>query len=416
MTRGAAPLGLRLALWALALIGVFALSAGVSLFAFLRSLGGREAVAGSALLPEPRPEERINVLLLGVDAVESTERSDTIMVASLDPLTREAAVLSIPRDTLVNLPGRPGREKIAHAHAYGGPLASLRVVSELLDVPIHYYVKVDFRGFVALVDALGGVTLNVEKPMRYSDPYQNLEIDLQPGLQRLDGDKALQFVRYRQDGDLNRIRRQQAFLRALADEVFRAGTVLRLPRVVLELSRYVETNMSPEEIMRLARLAAAVDREKVAMDSLPVRPLWTGPPGSEHYIGEEVDPAGVATVVDRLLRGIDRAANGRIRVRVVDASGRPDQVQPVVRLLRDYGYSVLAEQARASAEDETRVIHGGQGESVLRAQVLARTVSAALGPVKVYRSRAGGFPFGLRAEARDLEGADLVLIVGKTSG
>lgn len=394
---------LRLAAVLAAAAAVFLASAGFMLLASLRGAGG-EASAEAGLAAEPGPEERVNVLLLGVDLVEGTERSDTIMVLSLDPLLRTAAVLSIPRDTLAALPGRPTRERIGHAHAYGGPAAAVRAVSQLLGVPIHHHVKVKFQGFVAAVDALGGVTLDVEQRMRYSDPAQGLEIDLQPGRQHLDGERALQFVRYRLDGDLNRIRRQQQFLRALMDQAFQTGTVLRLPAAALTLSRHVETSLRPDQVVQLAQLAARVKPGDVEMAALPVRPEWTGPEGTGTYLGEEMDPVLAGPVVDRLLRGIDRTANARVRVRVVDASGSGGRVRAVQDLLAGYGYAVVG-TAVAPPQRETRVLHpGDQGEGAAR--LLARTLAPALGHVGVYRA-AGG---------RDWEGADLVLLVGTAAG
>lgn len=408
------PYWVRVAGWAFALFLVFSFSAGLGLFAFLNGLRGEGTVQGAGLVAEPGPGERVNVLVLGVDSVDGVERSDTIMVFSLDPLTREIALLSIPRDTLVEIPGRPGREKITHAHAYGGPLKSLLTVSAFLGEPIHYYVKVDFKGFASLVDILGGVTVDVEKPMRYHDPTQDLHIDFAPGRQRLQGQKALEFVRYRSDGDLNRIRRQQAFLQAAADEAFRAGTILKLPKMLGELARYVETNMTPQEMLSLAQQVAAADRSEIVMGTVPVRAAWTtGVRGGEVYLGEEADPQGKADRVERLLKGVDRAANARVKVSVVDASGEAGGGDRLSRLLRGLGYAVVSVSERpAGGAGETAVIYNGGEDGHLLAQVLARSLADSLGPVAVYRPAPWKVLFGAGKGAAP-EGADLTLTVGR---
>lgn len=403
----------RVAGWAFALFLVFSFSAGLGLFTFLNGLRGPGTVQGAGLVAEPGPGQRVNVLVLGVDSVDGIERSDTVMVFSLDPLTHEIALLSIPRDTLVEIPGRPGREKITHAHAYGGPLKSLLTVSAFLEEPIHYYVKVDFRGFASLVDLLGGVTVDVEKPMHYHDPTQDLRIDFEPGRQRLEGRKALEFVRYRSDGDLNRIRRQQAFLQAAADQAFRAGTILKLPQMLGELSRYVETNMTPQEMLSLAQWVAAADRSEIVMGTVPVRAAWTtGARGGEIYLGEEADPQGKAERVERLLKGVDRAANAGVRVSIVDAAGA-GAGERAGRLLGALGYAVVSvREGSADATGGAAVVYNGGADGYRLAQVLARSLSDTLGPVAVYRpGRLRALLGGGRESVP--EGADLTLIVGR---
>lgn len=408
------PYWVRVAGWAFALFLIFSFSAGLGLFAFLNGLRGQGTVQGAGLVAEPGPGERVNVLVLGVDSVDGIERSDTLMVFSLDPLTREIALLSVPRDTLVEIPGRPGREKITHAHAYGGPLKSLLTVSAFLGEPIHYYVKVDFKGFASLVDLLGGVTVDVEKPMRYHDPTQDLHIDFAPGRQRLMGQKALEYVRYRSDGDLNRIRRQQAFLQAAADEAFQAGTILKLPRMLGELSRYVETNMTPQEMLSLAQQVAAADRSEIVMGTVPVHAAWTtGARGGEIYLGEEADPRGKADLVGRLLKGVDRTANARVKVSIVNAAADAGAGERVGRLLGALGYAVVGvSESPAGAAAGTAVVYNGGEDRHLLAQVLARSLADALGPVSVYRPAPWRTLFGGGRDAVP-EGADLTLIVGR---
>lgn len=401
--------------WVAGLILLFGLGVGVGLFVFLNGLGGK-AAAGFPLAAAPRPGERVNILVLGLDQ-DGTKihRSDTMMVVSLDPLRHEMGVLSIPRDTLVDIPGGPRHDKITHAHAYGGPMKSLVVASDFLGVPIHYYVRVNFQGFRSLVDLLGGVTVDVEKPMHYVDPTQDLYINLSPGRQHLDGEKALEFVRYRNDSDLNRIRRQQEFLRAVADEAFRVGTITKLPRMAGELTRYIDTNMSPQEILRMAQIASAVERGRIVMDTVPTKAVWTA---RNEYRGEEADRQATGELADRLLKGIDRQANSRVRVRVVSGGGSPGAAERLVLALREQGYQVIdATENPGQRYQGAAVVYEGGDDALLQAQLLARTLAGSFDPVKVMRPAPLRGLLGSRlGHPGSLDGADLLVIAGGAGG
>jgi len=154
-----------------------------------------------------QPVDSITVLLLGTDSRpgETVGRTDTIIVARVDTAENRLSLLSIPRDTRVNIP-KHGMDKINSANVYGGPTLTARVVSDLIGMPVQYYALTNWESFKEMVDTLGGITIDVEKRMYYYDRADGPEyiIDLQPGVQRLDGRKALQYVRWRNDalGDI----------------------------------------------------------------------------------------------------------------------------------------------------------------------------------------------------------------------
>lgn len=215
-----------------------------------------------------------NVLILGVD--DGGERSDTLILAAASPASG-LWLLSIPRDTRVSIPGRQGLDKIGHAHAYGGPELASRTVSALIGAPVHGYVEFDFRAFAAAVDALGGVEIDVEQRMSYRDPYQNLKIDLRPGLQTLRGGEALQYVRFRDGtGDIGRIQRQQKFVAALLDQAFSPSRIWRLPAAFLAASRYVRADFAGGSVPALivAALRSRVGGLRTA--SVPGVPVQAG--------------------------------------------------------------------------------------------------------------------------------------------
>jgi len=152
--------------------------------------------------PEPDSfKGRINVLVMGVDARkgEKMARADTMMLCSVDTEKNLVSILSIPRDTRVRVPGQ-GWEKINSTTLFGGPSLAMRTVSDLLGgIKVNNYVITNYDGFKDIVDALGGVTIDVKERMYHEDPQDGgiYTINLKPGIQRLNGDKALQFVRYR---------------------------------------------------------------------------------------------------------------------------------------------------------------------------------------------------------------------------
>ncbi len=221
-------------------------------------LGGK--INNSPLVPEEKqnnPEhvfqsrDILNILVLGVDQRENEPaRADTLMVAALDLREKEVHLLSIPRDTRVPIPTKGVTRRINYAHAVGGAELTVKTVEQFLQLPIHYYIETNFVGFSKIIDALDGVTINVERRM-----YKPLEgIDLQAGLQKLNGKDALSYVRWRDDGraDIGRIERQQKFLRALTDQALQFSTLWKIPQLLEELEEYVETDMNLKQMIALA--------------------------------------------------------------------------------------------------------------------------------------------------------------------
>ncbi len=221
-------------------------------------------------LPEPAPEEKINLLLMGVDARpgETESRSDTIIFVSVDTTRPEPAVLvlSIPRDSLVTIPGY-GEDKVNHSHSFGGIPLLLETVSQLLGRSIHYYAELNFDGFSRAMDILGGVDLNVEERMYYPEEG----IDLEPGLQHLDGAQCLAFVRYRYypEGDIARVSKQQQFLSALIDQHFTLANVFKLPLIFNEITPYISTNLPIDKALSLGKVLANMNMNQVQMQIVP---------------------------------------------------------------------------------------------------------------------------------------------------
>jgi polyisoprenyl-teichoic acid--peptidoglycan teichoic acid transferase len=199
--------------------------------------------------------------------------SDAMLMMRFDPTAKKFTVLSIPRDSRVHIQG-VGETKINFANYIGGASLSAQTVSQMLgDVPIDRYIRVNVDGFGKLIDALGGVDVYVPKRMKYQDDSQHLYINLKPGQQRLDGAKAIQYMRYRYDelGDIGRVQRQQTFFRAFLEQKLNVETITKLPEVLSILKENIDTNLTLEEILALAAFVSKTNRKDARMLMVPGR-------------------------------------------------------------------------------------------------------------------------------------------------
>ncbi len=208
-------------------------------------------------------------VVLGMD--DGRGNTDTIMVGKFDPDNHTINVINIPRDTLVNV--KWNIKKANSLYAYGGIDGVIDGLAKILGFPVDFYVIVDLDAFKKLVDAVDGVEFDVPKDMRYSDPAQNLEINLKKGYQTLDGDKALQLVRARTNvwasGDIGRIEMQQAFLKAAAAQIIEKKDKLDLKEIIDVFFNNVKTSLKIGEIGWLAREFYKMDAESITFQTLP---------------------------------------------------------------------------------------------------------------------------------------------------
>lgn len=228
-------------------------------------------------------KNEILFLLLGIDAQDSENekgaRTDTMMLVKVDLSNESVNVLSIPRDTKVNIDGRSEISKINAAHAYGGPELAVKTVKELLGLNLDYYVKVDYTIVEEAVDKIGGVEVDVPQDMYYEDPTADppLVIDLKEGKQVLDGQKSLQFLRFRKgykDADLGRIRAQQQFIKAFIEQALRPKNLVKLPTMVPSYYRNVDTNIPMSSLTKMALKARKINTDNITLNTLPGDGKW----------------------------------------------------------------------------------------------------------------------------------------------
>lgn len=325
----------------------------------------------------------LNILILGTDIVPAKEandrgfraptdsldgRSDTVLLSHFDPEARRVNVVSIPRDTRVEIPGFGGH-KINVANIYGGPGLAVQTVSNVLGVEINRYVRINPQGVVQLIDALGGVTVYIPRAMKYSDDSQHLYINLPQGWHTLSGLQAQQYLRFRADelGDIGRVQRQQALLRALANKAVKPETIVRAVDIFNIVKRNLDTNLSIEDILSLAQFATQINpKEDLRMVMLPGRFSRAGEYRTSYWLPDE-------RAVNRLratLFGLDGtvieptlAAN--VRLTIQNATGEPGSARDVRRYLLKQGFrSVDFTNPRPDPIWQTEVVaQGGDAQA-----------------------------------------------------
>ncbi|WP_040204482.1 LCP family protein [Neobacillus jeddahensis] len=217
-----------------------------------------------------------NILLLGSDARgKETSRADTIMIVHFNEDKGTFKITSIMRDSYVAIPGH-GKHKINSAFALGGPELMRQTIKQNFDLDLQYYAIADFQGFVQLIDEAfpEGVEINVEKKMT-----ANVEVPLEPGLQKLDGAHLLSYVRFRHDavGDFGRVERQQKTVKAIKDQLSGIQTIAKLPKLIGVVSPYVNTNMDTSDTLFMAKDFLSNDRGEIEALRIPIEDSFTEP-------------------------------------------------------------------------------------------------------------------------------------------
>jgi LCP family protein required for cell wall assembly len=337
----------------------------------------------------PQLTRPVNILVLGVKVLSSDIEnppeesldlgyhslvnsfeglSDTMLLLRFNPETEQLVMLSLPRDTRTYVDGL-GETKLNAANAYGGPALAAESVSDLLGgVSIDRYVRINVQGVEKLIDALGGVTVYVPQDMKYTDESQHLYIDLKQGEQHLDGEQALQFLRFRYDekGDIGRVQRQQSLIRAMQEQALSPATLTRLPQILSVIQSHVDTNLSVEELVALMGFAAQSDRSNVQMLMLP---------GDFSNFEDYYDASYWLPNFDQIDEVVSQYFGngttysrdyefdpGYLRIAIQDSTENSEAVDNLVNALYDAGYSnVYIDTDWSEPLSETRII-AQQGE------------------------------------------------------
>ncbi|WP_010532103.1 LCP family protein [Lentibacillus jeotgali] len=218
-------------------------------------------------------KKSVNILLLGVDERENDKgRSDTMILVSMNPNTDSMKMLSIPRDTRVNIPGH-GLDKINHAYAFGDMQLSVNTVNQTLDVPVHFYIKVNMEGFRQGIDALGGITVTNDRA------FSQGGYDFPAGDITLNGDEALNYIRMRKDdprGDLGRNERQRSVIQAAIDKGASFSSITKVTNILDIVGDNVKTDLTFDQMQTLF---SDYRQTRSTIDSMEIS-------GSGQYIGD----------------------------------------------------------------------------------------------------------------------------------
>ncbi len=330
---------------------------------------------------------RVTILLLGLDyrdwsADEGPSRSDTMILLTLDPLTSTAGILSIPRDLWVSIPGfEHGKINTAYylGDAYklpgGGPAQAVRTVEEFLGVPINYYAQIDFGAFVRFIDEIGGVKIDVPEPITIDLLGSGFETKkkLQPGVQVLPGEWALAYARarYTEGGDFDRAQRQQQVILAIRERILSLDMlptlIAKAPTLFAELSSGVNTNLSLDEVIKLAVLAQEVPDEGLKRGSIDAKTVLFGksPDGLDILIPL---PDKIFQVRDQIFTGTgglrpetpgdsrEQLQAEAARIAIFNGSGVPGLAERTAEYLRSQGANIVQVGNADQAYTSTTVI------------------------------------------------------------
>ncbi len=317
--------------------------------------------------PTWKGTDRVNILLLGIDQRpderDQPTRSDTMIVLTIDPKTKSAGMLSIPRDLWVPIPGH-GENKINTANFFGdadkpgnGPALAKRTVQDLLGIPIHYYVRVDFQGFKKLIDMVGGVNIDVERPLKDNEypteDYGIQRVYIPAGIQHMDGETALQYARSRHaDNDFARSQRQRQVILAARQQALQLNILPKLPGMLTTIMQAVKTDLSPTDLLALAGLLRDIDSNSIVSEAI-----------DDSMVNDMNHDGTVLTlkrqeaqkVINEVFYGY-RVKQEAAKIEVQNGTGRTGLAASVAEQLKNAGYSVVKIGNASSDYKETAII------------------------------------------------------------
>ncbi|MCW3058760.1 MAG: cell envelope-related transcriptional attenuator [Capsulimonas sp.] len=298
-------------------------------------------------------QDRINILCMGIDdnwtdtdqVYTKDARTDTLFILSLDLINHKISMLSIPRDTYAHIAGTNHSFKINSAYQTGGPERAVQTVQELLGVHADHYMVLNIDATKKMVDALGGVDVNVENEMHYHDAWGHLSIDLMPGEQHLDGAQAVGFARYRhpdagkkgspEDGDDRRMYRQHVLLKGMIGKAKNLANVTQAPHLIDVGMSSIRTDLTRGQLYDLAAIFKGVQPDDIKTASIPGED-FRGPDGAWFF---RPDAPKSSAYVDWLIKGDETAIRRLTPIVVKNGTDINGLAQRAVRQLIAYGYT-----------------------------------------------------------------------------
>lgn len=369
----------------------------------------------TVVLPQPDPWDgkgRVTLLLLGLDYAdwESTDRvgpprSDTMILLTVDPVGKTAGMLSIPRDLWVSLPGFEGEYKINTAHRFGeiyqipggGPGLAMRTIEALLGVPVNFYARVDFKAFEEFIDELGGIELDIPSQIQVDPIGPGNTIVLEPGRQALDGATALAYARnrYTANDDFDRSERQQQVILAVQEKALQPGSLARLvaraPAIYQKLSAGIQTNLTLQQMIKLAWLAQEIPAEniqhlQIGNDAVTYA---TSPEGESIYIPipERIQQLREAIFTSSIseqgsMTHEELVAAESVRIQLINQTGDASLGKKTAEYLETQGLEVIERVESQETRPLTRLVDLASNPYTLRSLIDLLQVS----PSEIYIS------------------------------
>jgi LCP family protein required for cell wall assembly len=312
----------------------------------------------------------MNILIMGIEPVKGTVdgspesfagKSDTMLMVRLNPSDKSIKVLSIPRDTMIAIPEK-GLTKVSDANAQGGPVLAARVVSRTLsNAPIDRYIRISTSGLRQLVDQLGGVEVFVPQSMAYEGTSGRRSVNLVSGWQTLNGEQAELFARFREPGmgDLPRVQRQQALMKALQERLNSPTVLPRLPQLTRIMRKYFDTNLKIEEMMALVNFSLNLERDNFQMTVLPgtfsrfsqdPNNYWLNMTGQQSLLNDYVGVNVPGLKQD--LRPVPS-----LKIAIQNASNQPQLTEKVIKYFKQKGFTnVYAVPDWPDTQRQTQII------------------------------------------------------------
>lgn len=257
---------------------------------------GRTPVTVSTVKKQQDP---FSLLLLGVDQRDNEiGRSDTMIYTVVRPSDGDLLMVSIPRDTYVEIVGKDREDKITHAYAFGGAGMAMNTVEKLFNSPIDYYASINFEGFRNVIDKIGGLSLPIEEDM-VNDDYDHEKFVIKAGQESYNGQDTLNYVRYREDagGDMNRTERHQIFLKELMDKATQLNQWSKIPELINIMGDNFSTDMRPQQLVDLAQSMLQAKQRDIYSHSLLGEGHRKVSGGAWYYFADEEDLSKVQTMI-----------------------------------------------------------------------------------------------------------------------
>ncbi len=375
----------------LVLLLLLIIGGGIFAYRVYQNGGGLSGILAAAMGHNQNTKKNLDefrVLLMGISTDLDSKLTDTIIVASYNPNTQKATMLSIPRDTFVGVSEKraTGSDKINAQYSIGnGPESTLQKVEKITGLDIDYYAVVETEALIKLVDAIGGVTFNVPIDMKYDDPTQDLHIDLKAGEQEIDGEKAEQLLRFRHnndgssypteygDNDIGRMRTQREFMSETMRQTLKVENIFKLGQILDIAKESIETNIDFNAAKDYIPYLVEFKTENLISDSLPGTPkilneLWFF----------EYDKTATEELVDRLFHQkedetseettnttsgkttkkksttSENKTKDELVIKVVDGTGGSEKYEEAIQKLEAAGFTVTKDNAETKTTKKTK--------------------------------------------------------------